>query len=264
MTHETNSKMPVLFIGHGSPMNAIANNPYTQTLKNLGQNLVRPRAILCISAHWMTRGTWVTHMERPKTIHDFFGFPPELFKIQYPVAGDKALAEDIVNAIDSPKIHLDNREWGFDHGTWAVLKHMYPKADVPVLQLSLDMSQLPAFHFELGTKLRFLREQGVLILGSGNIVHNLGRIKWDENAVPFDWAVEQDTWVQKNLETRDFKNLVENFSQSEAGRLSNPTADHYYPLLYILGASDEKDRLKVEYQEIQNGSISMRSVSFGS
>lgn len=256
------SRMPVVFIGHGSPMNALASNAYTKTLQDLGQSIKRPRAILCISAHWTTRGTWVTHMKQPRTIHDFFGFPTELFAVQYPAPGDTDLAEQIVASIQSPRIQLDSQEWGLDHGAWSVLKHMYPKADVPVLQLSLDMSQAGLFHFELGKKLRFLRDQGVLLLGSGNVVHNLGRIKWDQNASPLDWALTQDAWVQKNLVSRDFDNLALNFASSEVGRLSNPTAEHYYPLLYIAGAAIDDDRLKVEYEGIQNASISMRSISF--
>lgn len=258
-----NGKMPIIFIGHGSPMNAIENNSYTQSLNHVGKILPKPKAILMISAHWMTKGTWVTHMKNPKTIHDFYGFPQELFDVNYPAPGNPELAEKINLQITDPNISLDENDWGLDHGTWAVLKHVYPKADVPIVQLSLDMTKPAEFHFELGRKLNSLRDQGILIMGSGNIVHNLRRISWEENAKPFDWAVEFDEWSKKNLSDRNFNEMIRNHLKSEAGRLSVPTPDHYYPLLYILGASDEKDQVHFDYEGMQNGSISMRSVRFG-
>lgn len=261
--NKKHSPMPSLFIGHGSPMNAIENNSFTQMLTALGKKLERPQAILCISAHWMTEGTWITQMERPKTIHDFYGFPQPLFDIQYPAPGSPDIAEAIHREIFTPHIHLDQEAWGLDHGTWSVLKHMYPEADIPVMQLSLYMGKSPEYHFQLGRELAKLRENGVLILGSGNIVHNLRKINWDKTAAPHDWAVEFDEWSKEKLLKRDFMALQNDFLKTEAGRLSVPTMDHYYPLLYVLGASSNKDEMKFEYEEIQNASISMRAFSFG-
>lgn len=261
---EATTRQHVLFIGHGSPMNAVAENEYTRMLRALGARLPCPKAVLCVSAHWMTEGTWVTHMVRPRTIHDFRGFPKALFDIQYPAAGDPRAAEMIQAAIKQPRINLDDEMWGLDHGTWSVLRHMYPNADVPVMQLSIDMAQPPAYHFELGQALRPLRDQGILVVGSGNIVHNLREIEWDEAATAYDWAVEFDSWVQGRLEARDFAALVADATSSQAGRLAIPTAEHWYPLLYTIGAADSADALRVEYEGIQNASISMRSLSFGS
>jgi len=256
-------RMPVLFLGHGSPMNAIATNDYTKTLSDLGKKLPRPEAILAISAHWMTRGTWVTHMANPKTIHDFGGFPQALFDIRYPAPGSPALAEKIRALIPEPQILLDDGEWGLDHGTWSLLKHLYPAADIPVVQLSLDLSRSPEFHFELGKKLRSLRDDGVMIIGSGNIVHNLRVISWDEHAKPFAWSVAFDAWVKTCLDQRDFKSLVFDATKTEAGKLSIPTPEHYLPLLYILGAANDDDAITHVIEGIQNASISMRSVQCG-
>lgn len=262
-------RMPVLFLGHGSPMNAIQNNSFTQALNQLSRNLCRPKTILVISAHWMTKGTWLTHMNQPKTLHDFYGFPQALFDVQYKASGNPELAELIQKKITIPQIELDDREWGLDHGTWSVLRHLYPQADIPVVQLSLDMSQTEEFHFDLGKKIAFLRDQDVLLIGSGNIVHNLRKINWDENAPPADWAIEFDEWVKKRAIARDFKALVSDATKTEAGRLSIPTPDHYYPLLYILGATDsansanDKDELHFDIEGIHNASLSMRSFRFG-
>ncbi len=257
------AKFPVVFLGHGSPMNAIADNNFTKTLNLLGKDLPKPNAILCISAHWMTEGSWLTSMEAPKTIHDFYGFPQALFDVQYPAKGDPELAKLITKEITSPSLHLDSEAWGLDHGTWSVLKHMYPEANIPVIQLSLNMARTPEYHYNLGKELARLREQGVLIVGSGNIVHNLRTIKWDEKAPAYPWAIEFDEWAKKKIETREYKSLYDDALKSEAGRLSVPTLDHYLPMLYILGASDSKDELKFEYEEMQNASISMRCFSFG-
>ena len=257
------AKAPLLFIGHGSPMNAIAENEFTNFLSNLGKNIPKPKAILCVSAHWMTQGTWATSMSDPKTIHDFYGFPKALFDIQYKAKGSPETAALIQSTVTDPNVRLDAYEWGLDHGTWSVLKHMYPEADIPVLQLSLSIQDPPEYHFKVGEKLKALREQGVLILGSGNMVHNLQKIVWDENAKPFDWAIEADEWMKNKIESRDFKPMINDAIKSEAGKLSIPTWDHYYPLLYILGASDHKDELKFEYEGFQNASISMRALSFG-
>lgn len=256
-------RAPVLFIGHGSPMNAIADNSFTQALSKLQALYPNSKAILCISAHWMTEGSWVTHMEKPKTIHDFYGFPDELFAVQYPAPGCPELAEFMNSKVLNPEAHLDNDMWGLDHGTWSVLRHMFPDANIPVVQLSLDMAQPPEYHYALGTKLKSLRDQGVLIVGSGNIVHNLRKIKWEAQAKPYDWAIEFDEWMKARLLSREIDPMVSEFSKSESGKLSVPTNEHYYPLLYALGASDEKDNLRFEFEGIQNGSISMRTMSFG-
>lgn len=259
---DPSDKMPVLFLGHGSPMNAIAKNDFTKALNGLGQSIPQPRAILVISAHWMTQGTWVTHMAKPKTIHDFYGFPKALFDVQYPAPGSPQLADQIRSAVDDPKIGTDDQEWGLDHGTWSVLKHLYPAANVPVVQLSLDMTKPPEFHFDLGRKLAEFRKQGVLIVGSGNIVHNLGRINWQEGAPAFDWAQEFDAWITSHLENREFTPLIKDATKSAAGKLSIPSYDHYFPLLYTLGAAEKQDQLAFDYKGIELGSISMRCLRF--
>jgi len=256
-------KMPVLFIGHGNPMNALRDTPFTRKLHELGKRLPRPKAVLCVSAHWMTEGTWITHMSNPKTIHDFYGFPQELFDIQYPAPGDPATAERMSRESSDPSIHPDNELWGLDHGTWSVLRHMYPAADVPVLQLSLNIIQGPEYHFALGEKLKYLRREGILIVGSGNIVHNLRRINFAEDAASFDWAIEFDAWVKERLDNRDYSAIVHDATESAAGKLSIPTPDHWYPLLYTLGTTDESDALRFEHEGIENASISMRCLSLG-
>lgn len=255
-------RMPVLFIGHGSPMNALADNAYTQWLGSLGKELPRPKAILCISAHWLTVGTFITSAKNPKTIHDFGGFPQPLFAIQYPAPGSLDTVKAVQELIQDPLIVSDD-EWGFDHGSWSVLRHMYPNADIPLVQLSIDSNQPPEYHYKLGKQLARLRDQGILILGSGNIVHNLGQIRWQSDAPACDWAVEFDSWIKAKLEKRDFSAILSESLGTAAGRLSIPTPDHFYPLLYVLGASDTKDNLIFEYEEIQNASISMLSISFG-
>ena len=257
----SSERMPVLFIGHGSPMNAIESNPYTASLNRLGAELPKPRVILVISAHWMTEGSWVTQMAKPKTIHDFYGFPQPLFDVQYPAPGSPETAKWIQETVTNPKVHGDAEMWGLDHGTWAVLRHMYPKADIPVLQLSLHMEQPPEYHVRLGRELAKLRDKGILILGSGNLVHNLRQIRWEPNAKAFDWAIEFDEWLKAKLQKGDYKTVLHDFHESRAGQLSVPTLDHYLPLHYVLGASDKKDQLEFEYEKLQNGSISMRSFS---
>ncbi len=256
------SRMPVLFVGHGSPMNAIEKNPYTQMLEGLARKIQKPKAILVVSAHWMSEGTWVLGVEKPKTIHDFYGFPQELFDVQYPAPGSPETAKHIVNTIADPRIHNDLEMWGFDHGTWSVLRHMYPKADVPVLQMSLYMARSPEYHFHIGQQLSKLRDQGVLILGSGNLVHNLRLMNRTTHAKPHDWALEFDAWLKEKIEARDFSALIKNFHLIEAGKLSIPTMDHFLPVHYILGAADSKDELRFEFEEIHNAAISMRTFGF--
>lgn len=255
--------MPVLFIGHGSPMNALADNAYSKTLTKLGQELPAPRAILCISAHWMTKGSWLTSQPHPKTIHDFYGFPKPLFDVQYPAPGSPEIAREIQGLMTHTQLQLDDSSWGLDHGTWSVLKHLYPKADIPVIQLSLSIEETAAYHFKLGQELKRLRQEGILIVASGNIVHNLRQLNWDTNATPHAWAVEFDQWCAEKMRERNFSALTESYLNSQAGRLSVPTPEHYYPLLYILGAASAEDEIRFEYEGLENASISMRSVSFG-
>ncbi|MFS4460697.1 4,5-DOPA dioxygenase extradiol [Bdellovibrio sp. HCB2-146] len=256
-------KMPVIFVGHGSPMNAIQDNPFTASLAKLATDIAVPKAILVVSAHWLSRGTWVTRTESPRTIHDFRGFPQELFNVEYPAPGNPELAQHIQTLSTTPPIQGDDGGWGLDHGTWAVLRKMYPEAKIPVLQLSIDMTQPPEFHLEMGRKIKSLREQGVLIVGSGNIVHNLRAMDWDKQLQGYDWAIEFDQWSKSKLVDRDFKALTNDFMNTEAGRLSIPTPDHYYPMLYILGAADAKENLDFQFEGYDMGSISMRGFSFG-
>lgn len=262
----TNSRnlMPVLFLGHGSPTNALEVNEATAAMRKLGEKLPHPKSILVISAHWMTQGTWVTHMDQPRVIYDFHGFPKELYQVPYPAKGNPLLATALHERVPEPRIQLDDHEWGLDHGTWSVLKHLYPKADIPVVQLSLDMSQPPSFQYELGQKISFLRGQGVLIVGSGNIVHNLRLIDWERQAEPYDWALEFDNWVKTKIVEGDHKALVNDFLSTEMGQRSVPTLDHYLPFLTVLGAgAGQKDQFFFDVEGFQNKSISMRSVRFG-
>lgn len=256
-------KLPTLFVGHGSPMNAIQDNAFTQSLRNLGAQLQTPQAILCVSAHWCTKGTWITHMQKPRTIHDFYGFPDPLYQIDYSAEGSLELAELISHSIHTPTLGLDDGNWGLDHGSWSVLRHLYPLANIPVLQLSIDLSKPPEYHLDLGRKLAQFRTQGVLILGSGNLVHNLRKIDFSPAAKPLDWAVEFDEWVRQRLIDRDWDTLIHQATRTRAGQLSIPTLDHWYPLLYVLGASEPEEALRFEYEGIDHGSISMRSFSLG-
>jgi 4,5-DOPA dioxygenase extradiol len=256
------ARQPVLFLGHGSPMNAIEDNAFTRALVALGARLPRPAAVLCVSAHWLTPGTFVTGMSKPRTIHDFGGFPEALYRVDYPAPGSPELAALVRDTVGGGAVRIDDAEWGLDHGAWSVLRHLYPKADVPVVQLGIDFDSPARRHFELGRKLRPLREKGILILGSGNIVHNLRRLSFEENAAPMAWAVEFDAWAKARLEKRDFESLLGDISAAPSGALAVPTREHYDPLLYVLGASDARDTLRFEYEGIQNGSISMRSVIF--
>lgn len=254
--------MPALFIGHGSPMNALAKNNYTEALNTVRSRIPsNPKAILCISAHWLTKGTFISSTDTPDLIYDFYGFPDELYNVKYAAKGSSAIATSIRDSLKKIKIQFDD-ERGLDHGAWSVLKHIYPDAEIPILQLSIDIAQPPEYHLKLGEQLSKLRDEGILILGSGNIVHNLQNFSWREDEPPFSWAVEFDTWVKQQLEKRDFKALAYDYHKTAAGRLSVPTTDHYLPLLYILGASQEPDRLHFIYENIQNGSIAMSSFIF--
>ncbi len=243
-------------------MNAIETNPFTQSLAGMRKLCPRPEAILVISAHWITEGIWVTPMKKPKTIHDFFGFPKELFEVQYPALGSPEIAEMICKTVSESQIQSDNEMWGLDHGTWSVLRHIYPDAEIPTLQLSLNIAKPAEFHYKLGRALRQFRDKGILIVGSGNVVHNLETIKWGQDLQPFVWAIEFDDWIKSKISSRKYESLVGDYHRSKAGKLSIPTPEHYYPLLYSLGASDDNDTLKYEFEGIQNGSISMRTFSF--
>lgn len=255
-------RMPVVFIGHGSPMNALWDNPFTRALAGLGRSLPRPNAILVVSAHWMTRGTYVSVNESPQTIHDFGGFDERLFRVRYEPAGHPDLARETLRTARH-EIREEPR-MGLDHGAWTVLRHMWPEADVPVFQLSLDISQPASHHFSLGAQLRSLRDKGVLILGSGNIVHNLGRLDWqDVDAAPFEWSAEFDGIVKTHVDARDFQPLVEYPLFGTLARMAIPTEDHYLPLLYTLAASGTDEVPHYIHEGFQHGSISMRSFIFG-
>jgi 4,5-DOPA dioxygenase extradiol len=256
----TENKFPILFIGHGSPMNAIEENEYCQTWAQIGGQLPRPKAILCISAHWETPTPQVTAMDHPKTIHDFYGFPRELNEKQYPAPGSPTLAQRIIDLAGNASVSLEER-WGLDHGTWSVLCRMYPQADIPVVQLSLARTRDGQFHYDLARQLAPLREEGVLILGSGNIVHNLGMISMEEDAFP--WAEEFDTQVKKAIEAGDHQSLIHFQGLGKAAALSINSAEHYLPLLYTLALQEPADRLQFFCESVMMGSISMRCVQFG-
>ncbi len=261
-----NQKQPSLFLAHGSPMNAIEDNSFTQSLKKLSLNLAHefsaPRAILAISAHWLTTGTYLTSATRPRMIYDMYGFPEPLYQVKYPAKGAPDLVTEIQALITSPKILSDEEKWGLDHGTWSVLIHLFPRAQVPVIQLSIDLSQPLQFHLELGKQLGQLRQSGVLLMGSGNIVHNLRNFSWNENETPFTWAQEFTNWFESQLKDKNYSALLNDFNKTKVGQMSVPTLDHYIPLLYILGAADKAEQPNIEFSGIQNGSIAMTSFSF--
>ncbi len=253
------ARLPVLFVGHGNPMHALADDSFTRTLARLGRELPRPRAVLCVSAHWLTGAGLATAVERPRTIHDFGGFPRELFKIEYPAPGDPALAARL-RELD-PAIGLD-RDWGLDHGAWTVLRHLYPDASVPVVQLSVPVAEPGAYHLARGRRLAPLRDEGVLILASGNVAHNLALLDWAEDAAPRAWAAEFDAFVKARTEAGDEDALAGDPRRMPGGALSVPTPDHWYPYLYALGAAGG-DPVRWEYEGLEHASLSMRSASFG-
>ena len=254
-------RMPALFIGHGSPMNAIEDNIYSKGWRDMARQLPKPRAILSVSAHWQTSGTFVTAMPKPKTIHDFYGFPQELFDVRYNAPGSPEFAEKTQGTVKSTTVGLDLDHWGLDHGTWSVLRKMYPNADIPVFQLSMDFRKSPAEHFAIGEELRTLRDEGVLILGSGNIVHNLPKMRGDGKK--FDWAVEFDEKAASLIEKNDSRSLIEYDKLGTAAHEAIPTNEHYLPLLYTLGAAGKKPEPHFFNEGIEMGSVSMRSVWFG-
>lgn len=255
------AQMPVLFIGHGSPMNAIEENEFTKEWENLGKTLPIPNAILCISAHWETRGTCVTAMAYPETIHDFGGFPKALFGVEYPAPGNPDLAQELKNSVLLTEVRLDER-WGLDHGAWSVIKRIYPQADIPVLELSLDYYQSPQYHYDLAKELSFLRRKGVLIIGSGNMVHNLALVDWRKLNTEFayEWAAEASSMMKNFILKDEHQQLINYEVQGTAYNLAIPTPEHYLPLLYALSLKDDKDVVSLFNDKAVGGSLTMTSV----
>lgn len=260
LTSRQVDKMPVLFVGHGNPMNAVEDNPYSRAWIKAGQSLPRPQAVLCVSAHWQTDGTHATAMPWPRTIHDFTGFPRALYEVQYPAPGWPEMPALLRQAAPRVKVHPEF-EWGLDHGSWSVLCRMFPDADIPVAQLSLDYSQAPGFHYELGRQLKGLRKEGVLIVGSGNMVHNLEVMVWQDTA--FDWALEVDRKLKELILSRDHQGLVDYDRLGPVARLAVPTSEHYLPLLYVLAMQEEDDEIEFFAEQVTLGSVSMRSLRIG-
>ena len=254
------TRMPAVFLGHGNPMNALEHNAYTDAWHELGRSLPRPRAVLAVSAHWYTRGVGVTAMPQPRTIHDFSGFPAELFAVEYPAPGDPQLAADVAQLLGTELVGLDE-EWGLDHGTWSVLAHVYPDADVPVVQLSIDGTRDPDWHWDLASLLAPLRDDGVLVLGSGNIVHNLGRITWGSSA-PADWNVRFDEHVRDALDASDRQALTHYLDHPD-GALACPSPDHYLPVLYVAALREPGEPISTIVSGYDIGSLSMRSIRVG-
>ena len=255
----SSDRMPMLFIGHGHPMNALLDNEFTRTLSQLGDSLEKPTAALVVSAHWQTRGTYVSVNAQPKTIYDFGNFDSRLFQIRYEPVGSPELAREVIRAATEFSIKED-ATMGLDHGAWTVLKYIFPQADVPVFQLSLDYRQPPAYHYRLGQVLRKLRRKGVLIIGSGNIVHNLRMLDWQNlSARPYDWAIEFDATVKQYLDQRQFDKLIRYHELGTVARLSVPTNDHYLPMLYLLGLMEPDERIHYALEGFQYAGISMRS-----
>lgn len=261
---ENGELMPVLFVGHGSPMNGIEDNEFSRYWTKLAQEIVRPTTVLCISAHWLTSGTYMTAMPSPRTIHDFGGFPQALYDVQYPAPGNPDLVSQVSGMIQHTQV-LHDHDWGLDHGTWTVVRHMYPEADIPVLQLSIDIRQPASFHYQLGKSLADLRRKGVLIIGSGNMVHNLGMVAWDRlnQSFGYDWAIEMNTIFKEKITNNDHQALIQYESLNSAARLAIPTVDHYYPLLYTLGLKTEQDNVQFFNDKAMSGSLTMTSVRIG-
>jgi len=254
-------RMPVLCIGHGSPMNALAHNAFSQSLTNAGVTIVpKPHAICVISAYWLSHGVWVNTTRLPKTIYDFGGFPDELYQITYPAPGAPAYARRVLELLPGSS---EDTERGLDHGAWTVLRHLFPGADIPVFQISIDYRKPMQFHFDLAKYLAPLRNEGVLIIGSGNIVHNLQLVNFDDNTSTYSWAIEFDAWVKEKLDTRDFSSLINYEQQGKTAMLSIPTVDHYVPLLYCLALADADEPISYIYEGFELGSMSMRCIRIG-
>lgn len=257
-------KMPVLFLGHGSPMNAIEENEFVRGFRKVAQSIPTPQAILCVSAHWETKGTFVTAMEQPRTIHDFGGFPKALFDVQYPAPGSPDLARTTQQLITKTPIGLDEG-WGLDHGAWSVIKHLYPKANIPVIQLSLDYTKTPDYHYQLAKELSALREKGVLIIGSGNMVHNLRMVSWPRmhEAFGYDWAIEANEKMKSFMARGDHQQLIQFRNQGRAFDLAIPTPEHYLPLLYVLALQGKNEKMEFFNDKALAGSLTMTSVKIG-
>lgn len=257
------TSMPAIFFGHGNPMNALQQNDWTSGWANIGKTIQRPRAVLCISAHWYLPATLVTAMAAPRTIHDFGGFPKELHQVQYPAHGDPQLARRVQELLTPLPVGLDN-SWGLDHGTWSVLAHVFPDADVPVIQLSIDEAQPPEFHFELGKRLTPLRDEGILIIGSGNLVHNLHTYAWGKHMPePYDWAVRFEATARELMLSGEFEPLVHYDTLGRDAVLSIPTPDHYLPLLYVIATKRNDDTVTFPIEGVDGGSVSMLTVRIG-
>jgi 4,5-DOPA dioxygenase extradiol len=255
--------LPAVFFGHGNPMNAVTSNDYTEAWQRMGQETPRPRAILSISAHWFVPETGVTISTAPRTIHDFGGFPPELYKVHYPAPGDPALARRVQKLLSPLEVTLDN-SWGLDHGTWSVLRHVYPAADIPVVQLSIDETKPAAYHFEIGKRLAPLRDEGVLIFGSGNLVHNLHTYAWGRHTRdPYDWAVRFESAAKEMILAGELEPLINYETLGTDAALSIPTPDHYLPLLYVLAAGQQDELIRFPVEGVDGGSISMLAVQIG-
>ncbi len=261
---EQDAKMPLLFVGHGSPMNGIEDNDFSRRWRQMGQEIPQPQAVLCVSAHWLTRGAFVTAMEAPRTIHDFGGFPRELFEVEYPAPGNPALAQETAALFTQTEVGLDH-DWGLDHGTWTVVRHMYPDASIPVLQLSIDYDKPAPYHYELARALSALRKKGVLIIGSGNMVHNLRMVAWDRLDEPFgfDWALEMNDTFKRHIADGNHQPLIDYQNFGRPAQLAIPTPDHYYPLLYILGLQDKGEAVSFFNDTPVAGSLTMTSVRIG-
>lgn len=262
---ENTDLMPVLFLGHGSPMNAIEDNQFVQGFKNISPTLPTPKAILCISAHWFTDGTKVTYMNNPKTIHDFSGFPQALYNVQYPAKGSPTLAKDTKNLLFPTNVELDEK-WGLDHGAWSVIKHLYPLANIPIIELSIDYTKSAEYHFDLAKKLRVLRNKGILIIGSGNIIHNLRLVdfhNFEKDNYGFDWAIEAKEKLYNYINNRDFQPLINYQKLSIAIQLSIPTPEHFLPLIYTLGLQEKSENIYFFNDKLMGGSLSMTSLKIG-
>jgi len=258
-------RMPVLFVGHGSPMNAISENEFVQNWRELGKTLPKPKAIFCISAHWETRGTFVTAMSKPPTIHDFGGFPKALFDVQYPAPGSPEFAKETKRIVTKTEIGLDEK-WGLDHGAWSVIKNIYPLADVPVFEMSLDYYQSPQYHYDLAKELASLREKGVLIIGSGNIVHNLRMAAWDKVDEPeygFDWALQANDTFKRLILANKHKELINFSALGKEVQMAIPTPEHYLPLIYVLALKKEDEPVTIFNDKAVMGSLTMTSVRIG-
>ena len=259
---ESTGSMPVLFVGHGSPMNAIEHNEFTDGWRAMAESMPKPKAILCISAHWETHGTLVTSMAKPKTIHDFGGFPQKLYEVQYPAPGSPDLAKEVQGMVTGVSVKPDDK-WGMDHGAWSVIMQMYPDASVPVIQMSLDYGLNPQQQYDLAKELAPLRNRGILIIGSGNLVHNLRAIDWSGKIQGFDWAIEANDTFKKLISGNEHRQLINYQQLGSAVGLAIPTPEHYLPLLYVLGLKDEKESVTFFNDKLVMGSLSMNSVRIG-